>query len=70
MEFTSEYAATILAWIEADPNGFAASCTEIRPDDPQGLGMEIADVLSQLGGTEEDENPADAADAEAEGETV
>lgn len=69
-EITSEYAACLLAWIEADPNGFASACTETRPDDPQGLATEIVDVLSQLGGTEEDENPNDAPDAEAQGETV
>ncbi len=69
-EFTPEYAACILAWIEADPNDFAAACTETRPDDPEGLANEITDVCSQLGGTEEDENPNDAPDSEAKGETV
>ena len=69
-ELTPEYAACLLAWIEADPNDFAAACTETRPDDPEGLANEIVDVLSQLGGVEEDSNPNDAADAEAPGETA
>ena len=69
-ELTPEYAACLLAWIEADPEDFASACTETRPDDPEGLANEIVDVLSQIGGTEEDSNPNDSADAEAKGETV
>lgn len=66
-EFTSEHAATILAWIESDATGFAAACTEMRPDDPEGLATEIVDVLSQIGGSEEEANPADP---ESEGEVA
>lgn len=70
-DFTSEMAATVLAWIEADPNDFAAACAEIRPDDPEGLATEITDVCSQIGGTEEDENPNDAPDdTDEKGATV
>lgn len=69
-EVTPEYAACVLAWMEADPDGFAAACTETRPDDPEGLASEMLDVFSQLGGAEEDANPNDAPDSEVEGEAV
>lgn len=49
-----EYAAVLLAMIEADPEGFAAACSQIAPDDPETLGNEIIDMLSTEGATEEE----------------
>ena len=65
---TPEQAGALLALIEAAPEQFVAACEQISPDDAETLATDIVDLLSELGGVEEEatEDP----NAPEKGETV
>ena len=50
-----EYAAALVAFIKGDPEGFAAACESVSPDNAESLATECLNYLADEAGTEDNQ---------------